>query len=77
MLSNWNCTWLEEIAWLHWLEAKLPNTLKFFSSNKKPVTADFLPSSWLAESYRGRTVFIITVKLSNQYDPLTAMINLM
>ncbi|TNN87803.1 hypothetical protein EYF80_001767 [Liparis tanakae] len=24
------------MAWLHWLEAKLPNTLKFFSSSKKP-----------------------------------------
>lgn len=44
-------TWLEEIAWLHWLDDKLPNTLKFFSSNKKPVTADFLPSSWLAKNH--------------------------
>lgn len=49
--SNLNRTWLDEIAWLHWLDAKLPNTLKFFSSNKKPVTADFLPSSWLLESH--------------------------
>lgn len=42
-------TWLEDTVWLHWLDAKLPSTLKFFSSNRKPVTADFLPSSWLAE----------------------------
>lgn len=50
---NWKFTWLEETVWVHWLDAKLPNTLKFFSSNKKPVTADFLPSSWLAESHIG------------------------
>ena len=61
-----HCTWLEEIAWLHWLDAKLPNTLKFFSSNRKPVTADFLPSSWLIKSKAaGRQVYLITVKLLN------------
>lgn len=51
---NWSFTWLEDTAWLHWLDAKLPSTLKFLSSNKKPVTADFLPSNWLAESHTGK-----------------------
>lgn len=40
-------TWLDVMAWLAWLEAKLPRIRKFFSSNRKPATADFLPSKLL------------------------------
>jgi len=40
------------MAWLAWLDARLPSTLKFFSRSRKPVTADFLPSSWLQDTER-------------------------
>lgn len=41
-------TWLTPMAWLHWEDDRLPNTLKFFRSSRNPATADFRASSCLA-----------------------------
>lgn len=41
-------TWLRLTGWLHWEDDKLPKTLKFCRSSRKPATADFRASSCLA-----------------------------